>query len=208
MTGDLAPARLLVELGADINARENGLCPIFAALNTHDPQFLELLITNGADMSFIHEGYSTATKAVNSRSKAKLSLLSMVLKHGANLNHSEEDLTPLMHAAFGYAEQHNAEQPYAVPRYSEHAVEMCEILILHGADVNARNSKDETALHFSVRGDNIKTLKLLLSQGADVNAQDQNGESALHTAASCYKYYSPNLDVPELLLQSGANPII
>lgn len=208
MTGDLAPARLLVELGADVNARENGLCPIFAALNADDPQFLELLITNGADVSFIHEGDSTVTKVVNGNSKAKPSLLSMVLKHGASLNHSEEDLTPLMHAAFGYAEQRNAELRYAVPLYAEYAVEMCEILILHGADVNARNSKDETALHFSVQGINIKTPRLLLSQGADVNAQDQNGESVLHTAASSYKHYRPNFDIQELLLQSGANPII
>lgn len=195
MTGDLEPARLLVELGADVNARGNGLCPIFAALKADDPQFLELLITNGADVSFIHEGDNTATKVVHGRSKAQPALLSMVLKHGANPNHSKGDRTPLMHAALGYAKQ---------------AVEMCGILILHGADVNARNSEDETALHFSVRRNNIKTLKLLLSHGSDVNAQDQNGESALHTIGTSYlgSPFVHNFDIHELLLQSGANPII
>lgn len=195
MTGDLAPARLLVELGADVNARGNGLCPIFAALNADDPQFLELLITNGADMSFIHEGDNTATKVVCAYSKAKSSLLSIVLKHGANPNHSKEDRTPLMHAASWGAEQ---------------AVKMCEILILHGANVNARNSKDETALHFSVRKGNIETPRLLLSYRADVNAQDQNGESALHIAAASFygREYGHNFDIQELLLQSGADQMI
>ncbi|KAK7752334.1 hypothetical protein SLS62_005670 [Diatrype stigma] len=60
---------------------------------------------------------------------------------------------------------------------AKQAVEMCAILILHGADVNARNSKDETALHFPARWNNIEIPKLLLSHGADADAKDQNGKS-------------------------------
>ncbi|KAI1150408.1 ankyrin repeat-containing domain protein [Nemania diffusa] len=195
MTGDLAPARLLVELGADVNARGDGLCPIFAALDADDPQFLELLITNGADASFIHEGDNMVTKVVRSKSEAKLSLLSMVLKHGADPNWSKEDCTPLMCAAL---------------RGFKQAAEMCQILILHGALVNARNSEDKTALHFSVKENNVNPLKVLLSHGADVNARDQNGESALHTAAGYFSRgkFDHYFDTQELLLQSGADQTI
>jgi len=179
MTDDLAPARLLVELGADANARGDGLCPIFAALDAGNSQFLELLATNGADVSFIHERAINATKPY------------LVDPKG-----SKEDLTPLMYAA----ELHNNQSS-----------EKCEILISHGADIKAHNSKDETALHFSALGQNVKTLKLLLSHGADVDAQDQKGASALHVAAEFYMRFNEwddSFDMIELLLQSGADPVI
>ncbi|KAI1733548.1 ankyrin repeat-containing domain protein [Xylaria scruposa] len=170
MTGDLAPARLLVELGADVNARGDGLCPIFAALNAN--------------------GDSTATKDVHGYSEANPSPLYSFFKREADHYHLKEDRTPLM---------------YAASRHSEQAVEMCEILIMHGANVDARNSKDRTALHFSVEATNIKNLKLLLSHSADLDAQDQTGESALHIAARQSGFGQHNFDKLELLLQSGAN---
>ena len=54
------------------------------------------------------------------------------------------------------------------------------MLIQYGADVNAANWKERTALH---RGHHVEFAKVLIQNGADVNA-DVEGRSVLCEAAS------------------------
>ncbi len=46
---------------------------------------------------------------------------------------------------------------------------VAEMLIKHGADVSAGNSRDRTPLHYAIRNGNIDMVRLLLDNGADVN---------------------------------------
>ena len=90
---------------------------------------------------------------------------------------------------------------------------LLRFLLKLGADINTRNSFEETMLHAAVgrigRGDNlpdsIEVIKFLIAKGLDVNATDKKGNTPLHTTCwGVYKDYS-NLDVIKALIQNGAD---
>jgi ankyrin repeat protein len=89
--------------------------------------------------------------------------------------------TPLMYAAaFGNARQ-------------------MKLLLEAGADVNARNTFNATALIWA-GGDAVKS-RLLIEHGADINVRTQQGRTALVRAAK----RNGNADLVRLLLEKGAD---
>jgi ankyrin repeat protein/mono/diheme cytochrome c family protein len=79
------------------------------------------------------------------------------------------------------------------------SVELMEALLEAGADVNARNRRNATALHWAI-SDPAK-MKRLLMKGADVNAKSVDGRTALHAAAML----PMGAPVVRLLLEVGAD---
>lgn len=75
---------------------------------------------------------------------------------------------------------------------------MMRRLIAVGADVNARNSFDATALMWS--SDSLPMVRLLVEHGADVNARSKQGHTPIRLAAS----QSGGLEIVKLLLEKGA----
>lgn len=57
-----------------------------------------------------------------------------------------------------------------------------DLLLRHGANINAVNKGSCTALHISAHKQPVNCVTLLLSRGADVNIQDSYGDTALHDA--------------------------
>ena len=55
-----------------------------------------------------------------------------------------------------------------------------QIIINHGADMNAANSENETALLLASRMGSWESVKVLLSGGADVSIADIYGDTCLH----------------------------
>jgi len=94
--------------------------------------------------------------------------LTKILAAGANVNAKEPaaDSTPLMLAAM-------AGQPAAA-----------KILIDKGADVKAKNTDGNTALHTAAFFCKPKMVALLIENGADVNAKNSDGETALGTIST------------------------
>jgi ankyrin repeat protein len=94
----------------------------------------------------------------------------------------ERGATPLMHAAaFGN-------------------LPTMRLLIEKGADVNARNNANATALIWCAR--DPEKARLLIAKGADVNAQSRQGRTALMVAA----LRPGNSKIIALLLDKGADP--
>lgn len=60
--------------------------------------------------------------------------------------------------------------------------QVMELLLRHGADINAVNKGRCTALHIAAHKQPVHCVSLLLSRGADVNIQDSYGDTALHDA--------------------------
>lgn len=52
--------------------------------------------------------------------------------------------------------------------------EVVELLLQHGANLNARNSSGRPALQEACMGDDLESVKVLLENGADVNARSYN----------------------------------
>lgn len=92
----------------------------------------------------------------------------LLLRSGADVNHIATGKS--RQAALLYAARH--EQP-----------KMLDLLIRHGAKVNARNWLGATPLMAAAFGANTGDIRLLLKAGADVNARDLQGDCALMLAA-------------------------
>ena len=78
--------------------------------------------------------------------------------------------------------------------------DVAELLLAHGADVNAKNNNGSTPLHFAAALGHKDVAELLLAHGADVNAKNKGGSTPLHFAAAL-----GHKDVAELLLAHGAD---
>lgn len=73
-------------------------------------------------------------------------------------------------------------------------------LLQEGADPNAKQWYNGTALHAAAADGNTEIVKLLLDAGADVNAKDKSGQTILH-----WSVQDENLSVIELLIKRGAD---
>ena len=62
------------------------------------------------------------------------------------------------------------------------ATEIAELLLAHGAEVNATSVCRTTPLHLAVHHGNWKLVVLLLARGAEVNAKNSTGETPLKIA--------------------------
>jgi len=67
-------------------------------------------------------------------------------------------------------------------------------------DVNARDDRECTALHYAVKISHLRLTKLLLDKGALVQAEDKHGWSVLH-----YAVRYGNLEVTQYLIEQGAD---
>lgn len=74
-------------------------------------------------------------------------------------------------------------------------------LVQMGANVDERNEREETALHWAARRGNLVLVQVLLRHGAAVDVQNDKGFTPLHWAAA-----GGHLYVVDELLSRGANP--
>ena len=73
------------------------------------------------------------------------------------------------------------------------------MLIDYGANVNARDFRHWTPIHFSVGTGDLDMAKLLLERSADVHAMNDKGETPLHQSL---RIGDP--EVTDLLREHGA----
>ena len=52
---------------------------------------------------------------------------------------------------------------------------MCDILLQRGLDVNEKNYLGNTAMHYAIMNNFIKTIDLLISYGVNENIQNKMG---------------------------------
>lgn len=91
----------------------------------------------------------------------------------------------------------------------EDSPRLFQLLVAHGADVNARDESWRSPLHRACRAANAELVRLLLRRGADANASDYDGVSPLGWAlqgAGSRRHRRPHLTV-QLLLNHGSRKI-
>ena len=225
---DLEIIRLILSSGADPNSivleHENDVqSALLVAIYDGNKPKVQLLLEAGAhpDRAFVPGmQFSPLQLAVDKRDQA---IAQILLEHGADPNAASPygvSGTPIQWAAKGK----NMEivrillkykaNPNTVAGYMSHTAlqtasrdgckEMAEILLEHGADVNAPPARafGATALQFAAIEGFLGIAYLLLENGADANAAPAitEGRTALEGAAE-----HGRIDMVQLLLNAGAD---
>lgn len=79
-------------------------------------------------------------------------------------------------------------------------VDLIDLLVVHGADVNARNGGQTTPLHLASQHNHHGAVRRLLAAGARVAERDELQQTALHVAAR-----AGHCDVVRPLVDAGAS---
>ena len=142
---NLDKVRLLVEAGADVNARsKQGMTPLLVAASTAGSiEIVRFLMGHGAKLKSI--GASAAEPAPSAPGQTG----GMTQPR---MSSGEGEFTPLLAAA------------------SANDLEMAQLFVEKGVDVNAATGKGDTPLQYAAGAGNLAMVKLLLAKGADVNA--------------------------------------
>ncbi|XP_051169281.1 ankyrin-2-like [Leptopilina boulardi] len=78
-------------------------------------------------------------------------------------------------------------------------IQLVDILLKNGADVNIVNEDGKTPLYVATKLNNIQLVEILLKNGADVNIANHLGETALYVATE-----ENNIQLVDILLKNGA----
>lgn len=158
--------RLLIDFGADVNARNRyGTTPLIAMPATSSVGRLSvtrLLLNAGANLNACDNDGMTALHMACDDDDDKWAKL--LLERGADVNANGSTGTPLHCAA------------------ELGSVECVRLLLQWGADTRAIRPKNKTtALHYAVQRDRKRDItQLLVEAGADVNAADSEGAMPMH----------------------------
>src|SRR6266850_5802141 len=179
--GHSGVAQLLLQLNADVNARDNkDETPLHIASRRGDKTAVDFLIASGAKMN--HEVTHELTALHVAAEHGRDSVVDSLLNHGAKVDAKDRnDRTPL-HVAADHGK-----------------VGVARLLLQRHADVDAREVSQQTPLHMASSGGQLEVVRALLDFKADMNAGDGGRWTALHLAT-----YNGHLKVAELLLRRGA----
>ncbi len=182
--GKIEVVMLLVEAGADVNPE--GYPPLCRAVYHNNTAIAEYLIDHGANVNAYPDedwGPLQATAVVsNSIEMAKL-----LIARGADINSGADingGIYSALHTSIGGERR-----------------DLSELLIQHGADVNAKDKLGCTSLYYAIRKDDyLYFMNILIANGAEVNTKNSGGETVLQYAAIRGK-----TEAVKLLLEAGAN---
>ncbi len=182
--GDVEVARVLLEHGADREARDNvDYSPLERASLEGHVELVQILLEYGADADA--RDTEGCTPLYLASSWGKPAVVRALLKHGADVNARDKDnWTPLHEAG---------------------TEEVARALLEHGADANALGSWNRTPLHFASERGRVGVVRVLLEHGVDANARDADNATPLHLASGSRYREEGLLDIIRLLLQYGSD---
>jgi ankyrin repeat protein len=164
--GSAEIARLLIDAGANVNAKGHDSSIFNSAAYGGNAEVVRLLTSRG--------GSCCGTALHGAASRSNVEVVKALLKSGADPNARSGGRSVFYYALTpGFTLKDRATPD-----------EIVRMLVQAGADVNSPDFDDETPLLTAMENKRVASVKLLLEAGANVNARGRNKETALDLAAA------------------------
>lgn len=182
---DLELLQTLIDKGAEFDVRANGITPLSKAVELNKLPAVALFLKNGADPSFTNkDGSIPLTMAVASNQEA---IAGILLNTSPQPTEDANWKTPLG-------------EPLIVLAALDGKTGIVQTLVYFGADVNATDYMDNTALTMAAQKGEATVIQFLVSNGADIDHQNMLGVTPVIAAAESGQYAAANF-----LATNGAN---
>ncbi|KAK5309727.1 hypothetical protein LTR70_010039 [Exophiala xenobiotica] len=156
----IARSKVLLEKGADVNARDvGGWTALIMAVWGEERDATHLLLEYGADVNVCGFDRRTALHWASEYGDEAASRL--LVANGAIVNASAYGWTPSLLAA------------------KNGHMDVVEFLLANGADPKEEDYHGRSALHWAAKHGSETTIETLMDKGADINATDRWGRTAL-----------------------------
>lgn len=139
---------------------------LIAACNDNDVNAVRRLLVEGSNLNDATDDGESLLSLACSAGYYELAQVLLAMSAQVEDRGQKNDCTPLMEAA------------------SAGHIEIIELLLRHGADVNALSSTGNTPLMYACAGGHVEAVKTLLKNGANVEDHNENGHTPLMEAAS------------------------
>ncbi len=189
---DLDMVRLLLDKGADVNARDkSGMIPLHEAAGRAQKDLVALLVARGSDRNAKDASGRTPLTAAATKlpfgyriPPDRIATVRLLVEAGAGFPTTGEDAAKFLHiaAAGGYEE-------------------LAEAMVDRGVDGSTKNADDGNLLHSAAAGGLADLIGKLGRSGPDPNGRNRYGLTPLHVAAIL-----GNTAAAERLCGLGADP--
>lgn len=182
---DLFLLETLISKGAKVNRKSNGITPLARAAELNKPKVVAFLIKNDAKITEPNDNGETPLYIAMQKGHDIVAgiLLSKSADPSGDANWKNKIGTPILHMA---TEKGNP----AIVR----------ILINYGAEVDATDYMDNTALCIAAELGHLDVIRTLIQNNANVSHQNMKGDTPLILASANKKD-----EAVTLLLESGAD---
>ncbi|XP_035223722.1 putative ankyrin repeat protein RF_0381 [Stegodyphus dumicola] len=192
-------------------AQDNGDTPLDRACRRTCPEIVHFLLSQGSSV-FVDEDQKQGPllNAVLNKVEYAISIVSMLLDAGANINHRDKFRnTALLYAAQLSALELHAEELSSVGtaftgylgwREKCSKIDLIMLLIERGSDVNAVGVGSRCALHWAVISTQENLVRKLIVSGCDLDKRDDHGLIPL-----CYACQKGSKVLVDILIISGAD---
>ncbi|KAI0288055.1 hypothetical protein BC826DRAFT_721137 [Russula brevipes] len=206
---------LIIARAEDTNAKcgDHG-SPLHAAVYMEHLDTARVLLNHGADVDL--EDQDGKTPLVLAYRHRNLEAMGLLLEHGANPDAPYDSCGPISHDAAYTANaevmelllQHKADvhirttdasgSKWTLLHWGVDA-RLAQILLDHGADINALDAHHKTPLYEVVENGRLEPVRVLLEHGADVHIRGEGDQTLFQVAHS-----RGHMEIAQLLLEHGA----
>jgi cytohesin len=207
--GNKAMVEFLLSNGAEINHRgRHGETPLLTAFSEGRKEISELLESKGAISAIDSKGPGGKTSLMRAAEWGRLDSAELLIRKGANVNARDYDgRTPLMFTVMRGEKNIAVDAEGKIPSQDFAELtrrrQVAELLLLKGADVNAKDYDGRTSLMFAAMSGVNEIAAVLISKGAYVDVEDDKGNTPM-----TYALHAGNNEMASLIMTGSKAPPI